>query len=308
MKKLYLIPLLFITSFTLSQTLENAGFENWEVEGLINEPVDWSSIQTGLPSTTAALAPEVMTQSTDARTGTYSVKLENKTSFTIVVNGILTNGRVDLDPTNGFIYTDPADPKYNTPFTTRPDSLIGYFKYTPSGGDKLTVEAVLHTGSAKLPDTDSTNFIGFGLYTSANSTFSSWTRFSLAIDYRSANNPEYILVIFNAGNLSNAVSGSIAYFDDISLVFNGPVGITQPLFGNTINMYGGYNQIYIDLRQAGSNSDYDLKVHDILGKLVHKASVTSGSDHRITGLHPGMYICNLVGNQGMILTKKVIVQ
>lgn len=310
MKNLFVFFFVCISGIALGQTIENASFENWEMEGTFNEPVDWSSIQTGLPTSLAAFAPEVMFQSTDARTGTYSVRLKNINAGPgIVANGVLTNGRVhaNLNPDLGYMESNIFDSKYNTPCAFRPDSLVGYFKYTPSGSDALTVEVLLHTGTAKLPDTDSTNFIGYGLYTSANSTFSNWTRFSIPINYKDPANPEYILIILNAGNLTNAVSNSEAWFDDISLVGT-TVSITQPLFGNTLNVYGGYNQINIDARQLERDSKYDLRVHDVLGKLVHRASITSGNNYEIGNLYSGIYICNMVSSQGMAITKKVIVQ
>ena len=309
MKNLFILILIGLPELVTGQTIENSSFENWEMEGFENEPVDWSSIKTALPQSLADFAPVVLSQSSDALSGSSSVRLENISVFGVVANGVLTNGRVyaDLNPDNGYMETITSDPKYNTPCTFRPDSLIGWYKYTPSSGDMLNVEVLLHTGSAKLPDVDSTNFVGYGIYVSANTTFASWTRFSIPIDYRSAGNPAYVLIILNSGNKTNAIDGSVALFDDLSLIGT-TVGITQPLFGNSINVYAGFNQINFDARELEKDIRYDLRVHDILGKLVHRGSISSGSNYQISNLYPGLYICNMVSNKGFTITNKVIVQ
>jgi len=309
MKKLVALLLICFPGIIMAQSVENGSFESWENEGLIEEPVDWSSIQTALPNSLASFAPEVMTKSTDAQTGTYSVRLENIEVIGVVANGVVTNGRVyaNLNPTQGYMQSEIFDTKYSTPCTYRPDSLVGYFKYTPAGADLITVEVLLHTGTAKLPDTDSTNFIGYAVYNSTNSTFSNWTRFSVPIDYTNPGNPEYVLIILNAGNKFSAVDGSVAYFDDISLV-GSTVGITQPLLGNTINVYAAQNQINVSARQVEYGITYHLMVHNVLGKLMHQSTFSGGTDYQIDNLHRGLYICNLVDDRGNVITRKVVVQ
>jgi hypothetical protein len=44
-----------------------------------------------------------------------------------------------------------ADSKWNTPFTDKPDSVVGWYKYAPSGIDKGKVEVILHTGAGQNP-------------------------------------------------------------------------------------------------------------------------------------------------------------
>ena len=158
---------LFLTFFYLccfySQSqIDNAGFENWENAGTsVDEPTDWSSIKTSDDPTLAGFAPVVWGQSTDAHSGSYSLEMTNVSVFGVVANGIVTNGRVhaDFDPNLGYVFTDQSDNSWNQSFSDKPDSLVGWYKFSPSGGDKAKVEAVLHTGNAQIPE---------------NGTFSNW--------------------------------------------------------------------------------------------------------------------------------------
>ena len=59
-----------------------------------------------------------------------------------MVNGVATNGRLhpDMNPELAYIFTDTLDNMWNTPFSTRPDSIAGWFKYAPQGNDTLQVK------------------------------------------------------------------------------------------------------------------------------------------------------------------------
>ena len=79
MKSLHIIFALLIINGTLSQQLENSGFEQWENVGTgEEEPLSWSSTKTSDNSSLNGLAPQVISRSTDAHTGTYAAKLVNK--------------------------------------------------------------------------------------------------------------------------------------------------------------------------------------------------------------------------------------
>ena len=154
------------------QQPENAGFENWENVGLtVPEPTEWSSIKTSDNGTLNGLAPYVWDQSTDAHTGNYSVKLYNASVLTTVAAGTITNGRVhsDFNPSNAYVFTNTSDPKWNTPLTQKPDSVVIWAKYTPTGGDIAQLKAVLHTGTAKIPDVAQANWIALAQINIPNS-------------------------------------------------------------------------------------------------------------------------------------------
>ena len=83
-------------------------------------------------------------QSTDAHSGSYSLEMTNVTTFGIVANGTVTNGRIhaDFNPSLGYVFTDQTDDTWNQSFSDTPDSLVGWYKYNPTGSDKGKVEAI----------------------------------------------------------------------------------------------------------------------------------------------------------------------
>ena len=309
MKNAILILLLFTGNQLFSQQIQNAGFESWEVENGKAEPNNWSSIQTGDPAALAGLAPQVIFESTtEAHTGSKSIKMENKSAFGIVANGIVTTGKIfaSVTASDAYVFTDVNDARWNSPVNARPDSLVGWYKYQPMGADKPGVVALLHTGTGKIPDLDSTNYVGHCKLTLPNTTVSTWTRFSVPFYYMNGTTPEYILLSLTSGDETNAVEGSIAFFDDIELIYN-PVGISSVESYNSIKTYGGINQINIDLSSLSYQEKWHAAIYDITGKEYLQQDVTAGDITKINSVKPGVYIC-VLSNGDQTVTKKIVVQ
>ncbi len=218
---LTLLSLIITITLFSQQQPENPGFENWEDVGLlVEEPVEWSSIKTSDNGFLNGLAPYVWDQSTDAHTGSYSVKLYNSSVLGIVAAGTLTNGIVhaDMNPDNGYVYTDITNSQHYTTLTQKPDSIAVWAKFFPEPGDIGQVKAVLHTGTAQIPDPAMTNWIALAQIDIPNET-ATWTRFSAPFNYFNSTTPEYILFVLSSGG-TVAIEGSTIYFDDIELIYN----------------------------------------------------------------------------------------
>lgn len=310
-------PLLFLIIIGISINLsaqqpENAGFEEWEMAGFQNEfeePVNWSSLKSSEPDNLANVSPEVMFKSTDAHTGSFSVHLISKSVFSIVANGIITNGRIhaDLDPTQGLTYTDPDDSRWNTPFTERPDSLVGYYKYISVDGDAAQLQALLHTGFASQPQADSSNWIALAKANLAAENVTSWTRFSIPFEYFLDINPEFILFNFSSGAGLDAVAGSEVWLDDIELIYN-VVGIDEVSAEKLLNAYGTEQTIVADLSRFDMGIRFELSIYDLTGKLVKNQTLESGNKYKINSFKPGLYICSFNSSDGLAITKKVVVR
>lgn len=313
MKSILFLSLSLLSFPIFSQVIENGGFEEWETTtGPNDEPVDWSSIQTGEPSSIANFASQVLFQSSDAYTGDYCIYLKNVYIAIAdqVANGLATNGIVhlDFDPDLADVHSDTSDPKWNTECTTRPDSLVGYFKYIPVDDDITTVQALLHTGDiGKIPDTDSTGWIGMATFTSLNEVTDGWIRFSAPFEYFAEGDPEYILLNISGGNGINAVAGSKAWYDDIELVYN-PVGIDEDLANDLLSVYSRDHSIIVNLKKFGAGEKFDLSIYSISGQLLIQDNIISGSSKNWKVDKSGMYICTLESKDGLILTKKVVVK
>lgn len=314
MKKLYIL-LLFLATFTLNaQVIENPGFEEWENLSNENpEPVNWSSTQSASPEGLADLAPQVLFKdSTDPHGGSYSLRLKNVlVAFVeIVSNGIATNGRVyaNFTPSLASVRTDVSEPKWHTVCATRPDSIVGYYKYLPQGTDITIIQTLLHTGATgMLPDTDSTGWVGMAEFKSPNETITEWTRFSAPFDYFNDDNPEYILFNISAGNGTDAVADSEGWYDDIELVYS-VVGLDENVANALLNVYSRDQSIVVDMRKFGAGEVFNLEVYTVAGQLVLSDQAMSGYTKELKIETTGVYICTLQGKDGLTLSKKVFVQ
>lgn len=303
----YTTIFVFFINVGNAQQIENPGFETWEGSGATLEPVNWSSLKTSDNSTLAGQAPEVLTQDT-GRDGGFSVKLENKSVFGIVANGILTNGRVhaDLNPANGYVFTDANNAQWNTPLTTRPDSIVGWYKYQPasSGGnlDKGKVEVLLHkTGDARLPETTTTlvNSVAKARFDMIQPS-AAWVRFSVPFNYVSSDNPDYILIILTSGDSTVAINGSIAWFDDLQLIYNEPVSTPTQ-----IQKEFSIAQINAALRIRDIAIGSQYEVYNALGQPIAVGTAkqeTMFIDVPVTGV----YFVR-VSNSTAVLTKKIVI-
>ena len=298
MKSLHIIFALLIINGTLSQQLENSGFEQWENVGTgEEEPLSWSSTKTSDNSSLNGLAPQVISRSTDAHTGTYAAKLVNKNVpfVNIVANGILTNGIIHTttNPQDSYVYTDVNSSDHSQPFTSFPDSIVGWYKYAPQGNDVGNIQVLLHGSYGQLPVDASTSIIALAEFDfSANSN---WTRFSTPfIYYPTINNPAYILCNISAGDSTQAVANSELKIDDLELIYNAtkiPDESTNSInitylndhlqFSNVVNEinYAIYN-LQGQLMNIGKIDRYNRNVSITLESGIYFISIQSKDHHQ----------------------------
>jgi len=317
MKKIWTnsLILLFISGMATAQSqLENSGFERWDDvfvsdEDTIREPAEWSSLKTSDDPILSGFAPIVCKRSSDAHTGEYSVKLTNSGKvFEIVANGVATNGRVhpNFDPSLAYIYTDTLDEQWNTMFTERPDSIVGWFNYIPQGDDSLQVKVSLHQGFGKQPDTNYTdNWIGVAEYKSPLNTGGEWIRFSAPFTYFSENNPQYVLVVLNSGNEYTPAEFSVALFDDLEMIYNSPQTSPDRLKNSEGFVFVVDNR-YLMIREMEHAGFHTIKIYDLTGKLVWAGPVSDDQvDISSANLKNGIYLVNLSGKSN-VFTQKIM--
>lgn len=309
-----LLIALLLTGLTSAQDqLENPGFEDWEeilVSGsdTIREPVEWSSLKTTDNPAMTDLAPVVCNRSSDAHSGDYSVELTNVLSF-IVANGVVTNGLIhpDINPLLAFIYTDTVNAQWNTPFDSRPDSLSGWFKYSPQGADTLQIKVALHRGYGQQPDAAYTeNWIAVTEFRSPLNTGNEWVRFSTPFTYFSEESPQYVLVVLNSGNEYTPVANSIALFDDFEMIYNTPQAIPERKTAKEGFLHFA-NGTHLIIRDMEYSLFQHVRIHDLTGKLVWDGPVaTDRVDIAAAGLGKGIYIVMLTGKSASF-SQKILV-
>lgn len=291
MKSLHIIFALLIINGTLSQQLENSGFEQWENVGTgEEEPLSWSSTKTSDNSSLNGLAPQVISRSTDAHTGTYAAKLVNKNVpfVNIVANGILTNGIVHTttNPQDSYVYTDVNSSDHSQPFTSFPDSIVGWYKYAPQGNDVGNIQVLLHGSYGQLPVDASTSIIALAEFDfSANSN---WTRFSTPfIYYPTINNPSYILCNISAGDSTQAVANSELKIDDLELIYN-----TTKIPDESTN---SINVTYLNDHLQFSNvvNEINYAIYNLQGQLMNIGKIDRYNRNVSITLESGIYFISI---------------
>ncbi len=192
---------LFLTAFSVASfaqsQITNSDFEAWDNTGAATEePTSWNSNKTG--TGLASSGPQTCYKETSApHGGTACVRVETKYYILAVVNGNVTTGVVNAPNSNkpeGFIAATGAN---KIAFTGRPDSLVGWYKYTQAAsGTGATAEigkvyAILHSSDYYDPSvpvasnhTDlSANKIGDALFLTPAANNSTWKRFSVPFVY-----------------------------------------------------------------------------------------------------------------------------
>lgn len=322
MKKIYSLFFAMMT-VALAQAqptpqIPNGGFETWEGSGSSIEPTNFNSNKTG--SSLASIGPQTCFKDPGAHSGSFCVKLVSTYYILAVVNGNLTSGVVNAPSSNkadGYIgtvnYSSASDIRHLT-FDGRPDSLVGYYKYTSGGtsgsiAEQGKVRAILHTGEYNDPEvplagfgtghTDySANKIGDALFLTPTTNVTTWTRFAVPFSYVSGATPTYLMLNMtsSANQLttvpSSSGTGSQIWLDDIAVVYNTTTAIKeQPALANNAKVYAYDNTLYVDfaVRTAGTAV---LKVFDVTGKEVASKVVDSNRLNTIglQNLNSGLYL------------------
>lgn len=303
MKKslLFVLGLGFATATTNAQTQPpNAGFENWDNLGNYEEPTEWSSAnecsdQLGIYSSAKT--------STDPHSGTYAVRMVTQDALfgAIKVNGLVATSTMICDPLN------PGN-KDGKPYFERPDSIVGWYKYNPVSTDNGYVQVMLlDTGSAYAGSVDTVAYTKHDFMDQKTQ----WTRFSTAINYRNASQPNLCAILFNSswgnGNNNEAFVGSELIIDDIEMVFNS-TGIDDVVDPTEWSVYPNPVADFVNV-SIGREGVAGLEILDITGKTV-LSQVVSGASRSIdlTFLTEGIYLYQLTTTKGMVVkTGKLVV-
>jgi hypothetical protein len=310
------ITFVFLTvSMFVTAQIQNGDFELWENVGTpTEEPTFFNSNKTG--SSTATLGPQTcFRDATIKLSGNYSVRIESKlvAVFNTIVNGNLTTGVINAPTTNkadGYIGTV----KYNTPsdirrmsFTSRPDSLIGFYRYTQGGtNERGKITAYLHVGDYFDPEAatpyhpDATpNRIAFAQFVTPAVNTTEWTRFAVPFVYSDSRTPAYIMInCTSSADQLTTVGGSKFWIDDLAVantVLTPVRTITQPKEFIQVHCYG--KTIYIQ-PSTERMQRLLLTVYDLAGQVVARQTMDGNRTQslQVAQLHAGIYLYRITGN------------
>ena len=258
-KLLFILTLTFAVSAE-AQNIPNAGFENWSDFGY-EDPNSWGTLN---PLSILGM-PISVTKSTERHGGAFSAKVET------ILADLEMSGTPEPFP--GILFIGSLNvlsqsAVFGTPFTAKPDSLVGWIKYSPVNDDACGVVVQLSKWDAVNMTQE---FIGFGIY-SSSSPSSSFYRFSVPIDYESQSTPDTLQVtVVSSADEGQGQVGSAVWIDDLSLIYNtssiGELnGPSFEVFPNPVNDELSISSITID----------KMEVYSATGILIDHIVIDSG--------------------------------
>lgn len=272
----------------------NAGFESWTHYTGYSDPNQWTCLN---PDTYTLLGIVTCYQDStvaDVHSGKYSLHLITQLAGSDTVPGTVTTGTFNIisQTISGGL-----------PYTLRPDSIIGWYKYVSESGDNGDIEFYLF--GANHLDT-----IGEAFFETPASSVSTYTRFAQKIIYRSQNAIDTALWILTSSvNQYYCKVGSQLIADDLGLVPTdlGVNNLTVP-DGITIGPNPVSNDITINNPSGSGVLLFTL--YDVTGRKEAEEKTQSGMNIIDARMLPnGLYIYSLSGEQGsVIITGKIVVQ
>ena len=296
MKKIFtLFSILSVAITGLIAQTPNAGFETWSTTGFPSyaAATGWDSPNSQTAITGIFVC--IKAGSADVHSGNAAVKLITKNVLATDAPGIVTTGTLPTaqgNPITGGVA-----------YTQRPDSIVGWYKYTSVSGDNGFFAFDLF-GAGGNTDT-----IGIGSFATPASTVGTYTRFSAPIIYKSTNPVVSCLWIACSSNNGTAAKvGSTLYADDLGVVLNPATSVTESERMNvTIGPNPASDYILIS-NVSGAKANFFLS--DVTGRVVAEERIL-GTDHLISinALPDGIYMYALKGeNEFAVKTGKLIIK
>lgn len=294
-----IIVLFFMGTVWAQADIPNKDFENWENKVLFYDPVDWST-----PNTFTFLAgvlvvmPDTATHSGDtcAKLVTQEINFQGNPIF---APGTVTLGTFLIDKINftGMIVG-------GIPFTERPVSFKGYFKYFPQNND-IGMFYIFFTKWNEANLTRDT--IGMGMMP-VPMEFTEWTDFSIDVGYLNQEIPDSMNVIAMSSDMLSGSAGSTMYIDDFSLEMESGIEydlmpeIKVKVFPNPAS-----DQVYFEF--ARSLEQGRLIIYNVKGAEVQLKDVSGNKSNIDVGKYsPGTYYFHLMEGTKRVSSGSFIVK
>jgi len=199
------------------EALSDGDFENWETishgNASYEEPI--SGWWTSLNMLSVLGGPITLNKSTDAYSGNYSAKLETKKwGDDFIIPGLLAAGYFDPTASIG------RNVIQGKPFTQKPLSIKGYYKFLSVDNDSAGIYAALSRYNTTTNKRDTIAIAKQAIY----NTIINWELFDIAFEYKISDLiPDTIFVVFTsslAGSQFIGNEGSTLWVDNVALNFN----------------------------------------------------------------------------------------
>lgn len=294
MKNIFItILLLGLTTKLFSQSIPNSGFEKWSKKGPMETADNWSG-SPGVTKTTSSYKDSFAMQ---LKAGIFTNPVTQKQD---TILGIAYTGKQGMGPgtgTKGFA------------FTTRPDSLTGWYSYVPSGTDTALIKVSFTKWNTS---TNKHDLIGETVFFAGSST--NYKRFSFDLKYKNSSTPDTATIeLMSSTTMPGHLNlGSVFTVDQLSFVSPTGTGI------NTVNsaltkleLLPNPSENFVSFKLLFGVPIKQIELLDITGKIIQ---VPITEDHlkqgfgviNIQSLPKGAYLLRIESNQGNIFVSKLI--
>ncbi|MBI4931064.1 MAG: T9SS type A sorting domain-containing protein [Bacteroidetes bacterium] len=303
MKKIFTLISIFSVSITglWAQATPNPGFEAWTTQGFpsYEQPDNWNTAnaQTNILGTFTC----IKASGVDKHSGTYAIKLITKqigAPFNVLVPGFATTGTLPASITGALTG--------GIPYTLRPDSITGWYKYTPQGGENGYIQFLLFGSAANNADT-----IARGGFATPTTTVGAYTWFSAPLVYTASTNPVansmWLLSSSNNDGLVASI-GSTLFVDDLALVINPSTAVAeQEQFELTIGPNPAVDHFVI---KNELNSKALFMLYDVTGRKVAEENIGKATHVvNVNTLPDGLYFYSVSDESNTVIKSgKLIIQ
>jgi hypothetical protein len=288
MKKISsLVLFMFCITAANAQQITNNGFEQWTT-GLNPDPVGYVTFDQ-------FVFTDLVSKSTDAKVGSYSVKLETK--------DINLFGETSRVPGIMISSNDPAAFSVGVPYNATPTKFKGWTKHNIPGIDSSTFAITLTRFNTSTQQTDAVA-AAQAIFTG---TQNNWYAFEATFEYATTELPDTMIVLASS-SISDSANTQLSsiWFDEIILEGVSGVSVFNPIIIELLSAHpnpaNGVVNIYTPDFSAG---DY-IVVSDITGRIISTSQI-SGSNTALRVNISGVLILELKDASGNTLRRSKLI-
>ena len=279
-----------VSVFAQKDSIPNSDFESWIDYSfpVYSDPLDWNNAN----SLTAPFGVVTVEKDTSHFDGNYSVKLSSKTVVIPFIGPRDIPGLITLANMNLLTYQITG----GVPFTIRPYSFKGYYKYSPTGNDSCLMASFL---LKFLPVKGKYDTLGVAQF--RGGAASDWTEFEAVFNYSvHQDNPDTMnIIMLSSGDTSNIHLNSTLWVDKLFMEMSSGIAIDINPRLKT-KLYPNPAKSYINLEFEEAVENAELIIYNNSGAEVYKQDCCFGRKYTVNtkSFKAGSYYFHLMlGNQ-----------
>ncbi len=285
MKKIYLVAAMaLLAAFSKAQSIPNGGFENWTTTGNYSDPNGWYTLNSEL----STLSVVTVEKGTPGASGNSYAKVITKDIGGDFAPGFLLLGKITSQ--------DELIP--GMAINTKPPFLIGKYQAKITAGDTAMIMVQLTKWNSSTNDRD---LVGMGALSFGNNNTTTWTNFTVNLDYDPTNIPDSAAIIIMLGK-DAPVANDFISVDDLA-------------FSNNSASINNAKQAVAQIYPNPSNGNFvinssitmsNIQITNILGEIIFTQNLKGNSAPiALNNLAAGIYIYTIQTTDNQLITGKI---